>query len=269
MWICGECRSANNARAKRCYRCGALRTTSELTEATATAGPATASQTVTVLAAATRMGVRYRSTWPLALLAGVLILGTTALDVIRTRLALALISSQGAFATDPAHLEELLSVGRIWLAGYVLSGVVWSFWMALLVRNVPALTARWPSHGPLAALFAFWVPILSLKRPFSIVKEVTTLLSGAAFGPALLVIVWWISFLALSYVPSIVVVLRAVGGDDRTLGALVVTGSVTRMALGIAAAVLAALVLVTVEYLQHMALVRRSQIVLGAETTPL
>ena len=44
--------------------------------------------------------------------------------------------------------------------------------MALLVANVPALTGALPSHGPLGAFFALWIPFIGLKRPYSIVKQV-------------------------------------------------------------------------------------------------
>ena len=267
MWVCGDCRSTNNARSKRCYRCRMPRTSSELTEATEAYSAASAQSRQTVLVAATRLGVRYRPSWPVALLAGLLILGTTALDVLRTREAMALLTPDGPVAPDPARLQGLISVGTVWLAGYVLSGVLWSIWMALIVMNVPALTARWPSYGPFAALFALWIPIIGLKRPFSIVKQVTTLLSGAGFGPALLVIAWWLTFMASFYLPTFVQLLRALGGDDRTVGESMATGSVTRLALVIVAAILAALVLVTVEYLQRVALERRSQVVLGVEAT--
>lgn len=203
----------------------------------------------------------------MAVLAGLLILGTTGLDVLRTREAMALITPDGPVVADPARLQELISVGTVWLAGYVLSGVMWSIWMALIVMNVPALTARWPSYGAFAAFFALWIPIIGLKRPYSIVKQVTTLLSGAGFGPAVLVIAWWLTFMASFYLPTFVQFLRALGGDDRTVWQSMATGSVTRLALVIVAAILAALVLVMVEYLQRVALERRTQIVLGGQPT--
>jgi hypothetical protein len=265
MWVCGDCRSTNNARSKRCYRCRLPRATSELTEATAAYSAAQAQTTTTILAAATRLGVRYRPSWPVALLAGILILGTTGLDVLRTREALSVLTPDGTLATDPTHIAAMNTVTAIWAVGYGLSGIAWSVWMALLVSNVPALTARWPSHGPIGAFFALWIPFIGLKRPYSIVKQVTTLLSGASFGPALLVIAWWLTFLASFYLPTIVVFLRALGGDDQSVGASMSTGSVTRLALVIVAAVLAALVLVSVEYFQRLALERRTQIVFGAE----
>lgn len=264
MWICGDCRSTNSARDKRCYRCRVPRATSELSEATAANQAVAAQETRTVLAAASRLGVRYRASWPVAVVAGAFILGTTALDVLRTREAMAV--ATGTVAADPTHVQGVVTLGTAYLVGYLASGVFWSVWMALLVSNVPALTARWPSHGALGALFALWIPFIGLKRPYSIVKQVTTLLGGSA-GAGLLIIAWWIAFLGSFYLPSIVVFLRALSRDDKTLGDALNTGSVTRIVVVIVAAILAALVLVTVEYEQRLALERRSQVVLGPEQT--
>ena len=57
----------------------------EMTEATAGASAIAAEQSVTVLAAATRLGARYRPTWPLSILTGCLIFVTTAANVLQTR----------------------------------------------------------------------------------------------------------------------------------------------------------------------------------------
>jgi hypothetical protein len=220
----------------------------------------------TVLAAASRLGVRYRTSWPLAVLTGALILGTTAIDVVRTRDAMALVTPEGGIVDDPSRVQGILSVGTFWLIGFILSGIAWSLWIAIVVANVPALTARWPSRSPAGAFFALWIPIIGLKRPYSVVREVVAIPSGSALGPALLVIAWWLAFLAQFYLPTIVVFLRAVGHDDPTIGAAMSTGSATRIALVLVAAILAALVLVTVEYFQQIALERRSQAVIGPDS---
>ena len=265
MWVCGDCRSTNNARSKRCYRCRLPRTSSELTEATAAYSAADAQATQTVLAAATRLGVRYRPSWPVAVLTGALILGTTGLDVVQTRQALAVADAVGTVAQS--QLDALSTVAAVHLGGYILSGIMWSIWMALIVMNVPALTARWSTFGPFSAFFALWIPFIGLKRPYSVVRQVTTMLSGVSLWPAVLVIAWWLTFLASFYVPYVVIILRRIGGDDRTVQDSLMSGSVARLGLVIAAAILAALVLVTVEYFQRLALDRRSQIVLGTEPT--
>jgi Domain of unknown function (DUF4328) len=263
MWICGDCRSANNARDKRCYRCSVPRATAELTEASAANAFAVAQQTTTVLAAATRLGVHYRTTWPLAILTGALILASTAIDVVWTRSYLQILQPDGTVVLDPAHAQSMQLLSYAYLACFLVSGLGWSLWIALVVANVPALTARWPSRTPAGAFFAPWIPFINLKRPYSVAKEVTTILSRAAVGPAIVVIAWWIAFLSWRYGPIVVVFLRALGGDDQSLGGLTTTGSWAGLIFEIIAAILAASVLVTVEYHQRMALDRRSEAVLG------
>lgn len=267
LWICGDCRSANKAKDKRCYRCGVPRSTAELSEARAANTAAQAVEASTVLAAATRLGVRYRSTWPLAVLTGALILGSTAIDVVRTRASLVLVQPDGTLALDPGHAQSLEALGIAYWVTFLVSGLTWSLWIALVVANVPALTARWPNRSPAGAFFALWIPIINLKRPYSIVKEVTTILSGAAFGPALLVIAWWIAWLLFRYGPYVVAFLRAAGGDDKTVGSLMTSTSWSVLVFEFVAAMLAASVLVTVEYHQRRALDRRSDIVLGSGAT--
>ncbi len=266
LWICGDCRSANKAKDKRCYRCGVPRATAELSEATAANAAAQAVEASTVLAAATRLGVRYRSTWPLAVLTGALILGSTAIDVVQTRVTLILVQPDGTLALDPVHTQTLNALAIAYWVTFLISGLTWSLWIALVVANVPALTARWPNRTPLGAFLALWIPILNLKRPYSVVKEVTTTLSSAAIGPALLVIAWWIAWLLFRYGPYVVAFLRAAGGDDQTVGGLITSTSWSVIVFELVAAVLAAAVLVMVEYHQRRALERRSEMVLGPRT---
>jgi hypothetical protein len=266
MWICGDCRSTNAAKDKRCYRCGVPRATSEMTEATAGAALATAPDARTVLAAATRIGARYRTTWPLAILTGAAILASAAIDIVQTRYSLSLLLPDGSYALDVANSETVITLGTAYLVCFILSGLGWSLWIALVVGNVPALTARWPKRTQLGAFFALWIPILNLKRPYSIVKEVTTILSNAAFGPALLVIAWWISWLLFQYGSLLVIILRGLSGDDKTVGGLMTSGTWGGLVFEIVAAILAACVLLVVEYHQQLALQRRSQVVLGAES---
>jgi hypothetical protein len=266
MWICGDCRSANSPKDKRCYRCRMPRATAEMDEATASMTAASAEATTTVLAAATRLGARYRTTWPLAALTGALILASTAIEVIQNRISLTLVRPDGSVAMDPPHEQTLLTLGIAHLVCFILAGLGWSLWIAVVVSNVPALTARWPNRSPAGAFFAGWIPIISLKRPYSVVREVVTILSDAAFGPALLVIGWWITWLTYQYGPFVVMFLRALGGDDLTVGDLTSSGVWSGIIFEIVAAILAALVLVTVEYFQRVALDRRSQVVLGPES---
>ena len=264
MWICVDCRSANEPKAKRCYRCGLPKAQGELTEANAAAAPTSAVGPRTVLAAATRAGAKYRPSWPLALFTGGLIFATTALYIRETRYLNGLTDADGFIVNDPASSQAELPFALALSVVMLLGIVVWSFWIALVVANVPALTGRLPSRSPIGAFFAQWIPIVNIKRPFSVVREVVAILSNGALGPALLVIAWWASYLGAYIIPSIYVILRTIGHDDPTLGASVITGNQIGMYLVIAAAAFAAGILLTVEHGQRRALARRAVVVLDS-----
>ena len=266
MWICGDCRSTNGAKDKRCYRCGVPRATSEMTEATAGAAAVTTLETRTVLAAATRLGARYRATWWLAIVTGIAIFVSAAANVLQTRDVVAHVASDGSVVMTPAEAQASAAIGLVGAGAFLLGMLFWSFWIALVVSNVPALTARWPKRSPVGAFFGQWIPIIQIKRPFTTVRDVVVILSASALVPALVVMAWWTVFLSSYLIPFFYVLARLIGHEDRTIGDSVRSGSQIGMFLEIVAAVLAACVLVIVEYHQHMALQRRSQIVLGAET---
>jgi hypothetical protein len=267
MWICGDCRSTNGAKDKRCYRCGVPRATAEMTEATAAAAVVTADQARTVLASATRLGARYRGTWPLAIVTVILIFVATAAEVLQTRDVIAHTGADGTVVMTVPELTSSATMGLIGAVAFLLGVLAWSFWIALVVANVPALTARWPTRSPVGAFFGQWIPILNIKRPFTTVRDVVVILAPSTATPALVVMGWWATFLASYFVPFIYVLLRVIGHEDATIGDSVRSGSQIGMYLEIVAAVLAACVVVIVEYHQHLALERRSQLVLGAETT--
>jgi len=267
MWMCGDCRSSNAAKDKRCYRCGVPRATSEMTEATAGAAAVSAQEARTVLVAATRLGARYRATWWLAIVAGIMIFVSTAAHTIQTRDIVAHVASDASVVMTAAEAQASATIGLVGAAAFLLGMLFWSIWIALVVSNVPALTARWPTRSPVGAFFGQWIPIIQIKRPFTTVRDVVVILSSSAFFPAVVVIAWWTVFLSSYLIPFFYVLVRVVGHEDRTIGDSLRSGSQIGMLLEIVAAVLAACVLVIVEYHQQVALQRRSQIVLGAETS--
>ena len=66
-WVCGDCRSFNQPKADRCYRCHVPRKTSEMTEANAALTTSAKQEARTLAAQIERIGARYVATWPLAL----------------------------------------------------------------------------------------------------------------------------------------------------------------------------------------------------------
>ena len=90
------------------------------------------------------------------------------------------------------------AVGRAWLLGFVVTAVVFLRWFFLCYRETGRLTPGGLNHGPGWAIGAWFVPILNLVRPYSIMKEIVVRNSppGASHS---LVSWWWGALLASSF----------------------------------------------------------------------
>jgi hypothetical protein len=256
VWFCGDCRSVNKAREKRCYKCRVPRATAELTEATAAISAVQAKEMQTVLAQASRMGARYRPTWPLALLVIPVILATTALTFAWTNALEAAIGPDGQYLNQPVSSHSLDALSGPLLIALFGGLLIWSAWIALVVANVPALTARWPSYSPSGAFFA---PIRAFRGPYRVVWGVLAILTDGRSGPRLMAVCWWVALLAAYVAPTFVILLR---GPETLFQAFLVAMQV-RLVLLVIAAILAIAVVVIVEREQRAALNRRASVVLG------
>jgi Domain of unknown function (DUF4328) len=261
MWICGDCRSANNAGQRQCYKCHVPRATGEMTEATAALTAARDTQARTVLAMATRLGARYRPTWPLAILVALLIVVATSMNITEVQAWAALVAPDGRFIADESRVHEFLTVSAATLAAYVVAVILWSVWIAIVVANVPALTARWPPNSPIGAFFGAFIPFINLKRPHSVVRGVLAILTEGRAWPRLLALAWWVGVLATYFAPTIVVLLS---GSEVPVPLAVLTSLNARLALLIPTAILAVTLVVTIEREQRVAIRRRAEVVFGA-----
>jgi hypothetical protein len=233
-----------------------------MTAATAAMSAGRAREATTVLATATRLGARYRPTWPLAFLVIPLIVLSTALSVAQTNAWIAMVRPDGSFIDDPIRVDSLvtlsLAMGGAFLAGLV----VWSLWIALVVANVPALTARWPPNSPIGAFFAVFIPFIGLKRPYSVMRGVLSILADGRVVAPLLALAWWLLLLATYFAPSAVLFLRPSG---RPMLTALASALEMRLVLLVIAAVISIALVVAVEQLQRAARIRREFVVLAAE----
>jgi hypothetical protein len=267
-WVCGDCRSMNNARDKRCYRCRVPRATGEMTEATTGMALAAAQRQQTVLARAARVGARYRRSWPVALLLVPLILLATLFHFELVRVVVSMLDADGLLVLDRSRTDEMARIVVATWAAYGAALVVWGIWLALVVSNVPALVAQWPKHGPIGAFFAPLIPFLNLKRPHTIVGHTMAHLSGNQIAPGVVATFWWIAVLGSYLGPTVVVVGRALSGaHDTDLEAGVLAMQI-RLIFLVPAAILAIGVVAILESLQRAALRRRATTVLTAEGDP-
>ncbi len=264
-WVCGDCRSFNRAKAKRCYKCGVMRIAGELTDANAAMTTSAARAERTVLVTASRMGARYRPTWPLAAILVPLIAIVTWLQFAGMEVANQLVGPTGQFIDDKATFDRFIGFTSWHLGLFLVAALAWSFWIALVVSNVPGLTAKWPPNSPIGAFFAPYIPIIGLWRPYAVIRGVLTLLTDRRAWPQLVVVAWWLTFLASYYVPFFL----SLSWSSRLrtdFGAAVTIGWVRWGFLTIAA-VLAIGVVLIVERWQWICARRRETVVFAAEAS--
>ena len=253
IWVCGDCRSVNKAREKHCYRCRVPRATAELTPAAAAVSSLHVRELQTVLDRAERMGATYRPTWPLALIIVPVILATTWLSFAWTNALVASIGPNG----ETLSTQAVDALGMPLLVTLFVGLLLWSTWIALVVANVPALTARQPLHSTLGAFFA---QFRGFQAPYRVIWGVLAILSAGRSGPRLVVLGWWLALLSSYGAPLVVIILR---GNETLYRALVV-GMQVRLGLLAIAAVLAIALVIVVEREQRAALRRRDSVVVGA-----
>lgn len=265
IWICSDCRSANDAKQKRCYKCRVLRSQGEMTDASAAMATSAKRETRTVLATAARMGARYRPTWPIAIFVVPLILIVTSLEIERTRIMSSMVGADGRWIGDQATFDQWVSL-LAWSLGIgAVSFLAWSFWIAFVVWNVPALTARWPPNSPIGAFFAPYIPIIGFKRPYSVVRAVLTLLTDGRAAPQAIALAWWVLMLASYFGPTIAILL---GPRFPTELAAVAFAGWVRLAFLVPAGILAVTLVVVIERAQRLALGRRAAVVAPESLRP-
>jgi hypothetical protein len=263
-WFCTDCRSLNDAGAKRCYSCSLPRAAAESRDGTFRS--ASAVRETTVEAQAQRLGTRYRPSWPLAAVVVPLVLAATILDIQRTQAFSRLVDPAGRFVNaGRAYMDTVVDLSVTGLVAYLLAVVAWSLWIALVVSNVPALVARWPSYTAMQAFLAPFIPFINLKRPGAVVSEVVGLLSRERTSVGAVVGLWWITWLAAYFVPGILSYLWSTVGSNQTAAEILVLGLQVRLFILIPAAILAILVVILVERVQRDALRRRASTVLAPD----
>jgi hypothetical protein len=263
-WVCGDCRSFNNAKSDRCYRCHVPRKTSEMTAANATMTSVRREER-TLASQIERIGARYVATWPLAILLIPIIAVATVASVLQVEAVSAMFTPDGVLVEDPVLSEAALRMTIISSSSFLLGIVLWSVWIARVVANVPSLVMRWPRYGWLAALIGAWVPIICIKRPFSVVREVCSQLADRPNGALLVAAAWWLCILLWYFGSGLVTVARTLGGDDSTLLESQLIGTQFGLIFFVPAGIFAAGVVFSVERLQRQALGRRETTMLMAD----
>jgi len=236
FWVCGECRSINNAGARQCYNCRSPRDRAAVDPA-AIEGTGHGKLREIELPP-------FRSSRGVAALASVLILAVAAMQVILT-----LVSSQldlQVLGGDQATEEQgryIDSVRILTLGAGALALIGWSLWLSRAVTAMPALGLGYPAANGLMAFVENFLPGLNLLRVPAIVRDVVQRLDPSTSRGEVLILAAWIGLLGGFFVPRIGAVIMGISGEspegtkrtDLAFGAIatgfVVVGAIVLVAL--------------------------------------
>jgi hypothetical protein len=185
VWVCGNCRSINQPRESRCYRC---RTPRAIGEADPTAMPVSGQVPRRDNAATIPP---YQSTAAIAQLAGILILvtigvvGASGLVLFLGRLNAAAGEATTLLGSD-AFLPLTILQGAVVAAALV----TWGTWLSRVAANVPALTGEFPNVPPSFVFLQTLVPVANLYWIPSILRDLMAKIQAGGRGEALMIGAW-------------------------------------------------------------------------------
>jgi hypothetical protein len=194
-WVCGSCRSLNEVRSTRCYKCRTPRALGEAdlsTLITAGAGATESSAAVTQAASAAVLG-GYRSSSARAGLTQCMVVATGVLAVVATIAGADVLGTLADGDTASAR-RDFAFLNALALACYAFAAVAlvsWAAWLSRVVENVPKVGLGWPNVSPTAAFIENFLPGWNLLRVPAIVRDVLHRLEPEdGRGHMLLVAAW-------------------------------------------------------------------------------
>jgi hypothetical protein len=163
-WACANCRSLNERRASRCYRCRTPRDVGSVAPAEMpTVGPTAAPQPKG----------RYRSSAFRAFITSSLIVAFSVIAIVSTAAATSVVpAALQSDASAKAALPMVLTMTYIYWGIAVAALITFAAWISRVVDNVPVLTGYYPRATPRMALLQSLVPILNFFWIPSILREV-------------------------------------------------------------------------------------------------
>jgi outer membrane biosynthesis protein TonB len=208
IWVCGECRSINNARAKQCYNC---RTPRELAAVDPSAIEGTGHGKLREIALPA-----FHSPRPYAIVASILILLVAGMQVVSTVNVSRLITQvlDGTPATD----EQFRFIGMVELATLgigALALIAWSLWLSRAVVAMPALGLGYPAANGLMAFVENFLPGLNLLRVPAIVRDVVRRIEPGQNRGEALIFAAWIGLLLGFVVPRLGAFLTGFTADSE------------------------------------------------------
>ena len=250
FWVCGDCRSINNAGAAQCYNCRSPREITAVDPATIDASRPAGARSMELPA--------FRSSRGIAVLASALLLALALIQVVHmaaeSTLLLQVLGGTDATAEQTRYLSN---VGIVTLGIGALALIGWSLWLSRTVTSMPALGLGHPEVTPLMAFVENFIPVLNLVRVPAIVRDVVHRLDPRAHRLEVLAFAAWVGLLGGFFVPRITAFLIDLGGDPSE-GAM--RNQLTLGAIGMVFVVFSAIFLVAVVWWVEERIQRRRSI---------
>ena len=203
IWVCGECRSINNLRAKQCYRC---RTPRDVAAVDPNQIEGTGHGKLREIALPGFQPTRWAAVLASALL--VLVAVTQVVATVADAILFGRVVRDPGLLNDPAFYQSVESVvagtaAITTLVVALLALIAWSFWLSRAVMAMPALGLGYPATNGLMAFLENFLPGLNLFRVPSIVRDVMRRLDPTSLRGEVLIFAAWIGLLGGYLVPRL------------------------------------------------------------------
>jgi Domain of unknown function (DUF4328) len=201
FWVCGDCRSINNAGARQCYNC---RTPRDL----AAVDPSAIDPSSHGPLRRIELPEFKSSRWA-AMLASVLIVAVGVMQVVQFSLLTQLFDYIQAGTATEEQFVYFGSVGILAWGIALLALIAWALWLSRTVTSMPALGLGYPAANGLMAFVENFIPLLNLWRVPAIVRDVARRLERRTGGDETmtrgeaLVFAAWISVFGGYLVPRV------------------------------------------------------------------
>lgn len=196
FWVCGQCRSINNAGARQCYNCRTPRDRAAVDPATI--DPTSKGQLREIELPP------FRPTRGVALLASIGIVAIALMQAYNTFIVVSVIQLQIAgseVAPNQVEFANAVSILTLGIAGLALIG--WALWLSRVVTAMPALGLGYPAADGFMAFVENFLPGLNLYRVPAIVRDVVHRLEPGTVRGEAVIFGAWIALLGGVLLPRI------------------------------------------------------------------
>jgi hypothetical protein len=196
FWVCGDCRSINNAGAKQCYNCRTPKDRAAVDPESI--DPSTHGKLREIELPP------FRPSRGVAMLATVGIVAIAIMQAYNTFITASVIQLQiDGSELAPNQLGFASAVGIITLGVAALALIGWSLWLSRVVTAMPALGLGYPAADGFMAFVENFLPGLNLYRVPAIVRDVVHRLEPGSVRGEAVIFGSWLALLGGVLVPRI------------------------------------------------------------------